>query len=350
MAGFRIVFICCFFLFIAVGCDTDESSPTQPADEADFALLSRTVTPGWAEGIFVHGNTAFVADGEFGVTIWDVSDGSNPVLIDTILTNLYAQMVAFAPLTDLVLVGSRLDKYYYCYAGVEVYNFTTKRRLFNLWDPGCEGFCFNELSPDTIVIAEVDRYEGFKIVKAYYDSSYGCWLENEYWGYMRFNYGTIRGLTMDNNYAYVGRHQWGLGVLEIDYSQPYEILISHIGSVDTPGAAGDVSLNGNKTHAIVGDYMAGIQVIDVTVKSSPTLVGSLQPDGVTHVERVVTVGDTTYFTDENNGFFAADVSDPEDPILIGKYYTPDPKGIFVTPDHTVYLADAILGLIILSWQ
>ena len=336
------IFILSITLSLLYGC-AEPNDPIYPEAEFALRLLSQTQTPGWAEDVWVDGDLAFIADGEQGVTIWNISDPSSPVLIDVIPVPESATLVRYAPMTKFVIVNKK-----YGAGGASVWDFDTKARRFNLWDSGIEDLSFVEISTDTIIVSMVDWDEGFKLRKIYYDTTYNSWMEDELGGLYDFLYGTPRGLHLEQYYAYVGHNHLGLDIMEIDYSvNPIEIR--PFGNVDTPGGAVGVALSGDKSHAYVADMHGGLQLIDVTDKQTPAIVGEIVPERVDQAFKVTAVGDTVYFLDKYNGVYVVDARDPSEPRLIGKYDTPSPSGVFVNEEHTIFIADEELGLVILDW-
>lgn len=326
--------------FIFFGC-ARTNDPVTPAP-APIVLVSQTQTPGWAQDIWVHDGTAYVADDEQGVTFWDVSNPQDPVLLDTLQTTTRSEGVAFAPLTNLLLVNQAPPP-----GGLKYYNPDTKIELGSIFDAGIRMFDFVELSADTIVIAEVDNLEGLKVFKLFWDSNRSEWIDDEISGWMRET--LFRGFCFDFETAYIARNQYGIKIADIAYNT-FSNDITPRGSVDTPGAARDIVLNSSKTHIIVADYQAGISIVDVTDKDNPVYVKSLLPEKVDQVFEVEAVGDTVYFLDNYNGIFATDVSDPLNPYIIGRYDTPAPMSIFVDDDNLIYVADEDLGMLILEWR
>ena len=65
------------------------------------------------------------------------------------------------------------------------------------------------------------------------------------------------------------------GLQVIDISDPTDPTLA--GTCDTPGHARGVAVSGD--HAFVADYAAGLQVIDICDPTDPTLVGSYDTPG-----------------------------------------------------------------------
>ncbi len=344
MKKFAIIFSIAMLMFVIVGC-ADRSEPVGPSStDGALTLISETQTPGWAEDVWIDGSRAFIADGEQGVSIYDISNPASPVFIESQPTAGSAVKVAYAPMTNLLLVNETSGQ-----GGITYYNFSTGARINTVFDVGVDGFAFYEVSPDTIIICEVDRIEGFKVYTIFYDSQYNEWDDRSLRGVLPIG-GTLRGLDFEHNVAYLANNQRGLTIVSINYT-PLTNEVAVLGNVDTPGGARDVVLNAAKTHAIVADYQAGIAIVDVTDKSAPVLVSSLlAEDRIDRVIQIAAVGDTVYYIDQYTAIYAADVSNPANPVHLGKYLLSNPINMFVTPDHQVYIADEDLGMIVLGWR
>ena len=63
------------------------------------STLPVLVTPGEAQGVYVVGDYAYVADGDAGLTVFDVSTLSSPSEAGSFDTDGYAQNVYVSPVT-----------------------------------------------------------------------------------------------------------------------------------------------------------------------------------------------------------------------------------------------------------
>jgi hypothetical protein len=142
----------------------------------------------------------------------------------------------------------------------------------------------------------------------------------------------------------------GIKIYQIDYQPDGNFGFTYLGGADTPGSAYDADLTRDRRHLVIADYQKVIQVMDVSDRTNPLLVGSLELPNVNQVFRIWVQGDTAYVLDKYRGIHAADVSNPAEPRHIAFFDTPGPSGLYVTPDQTVYLTDVENGLYILRWK
>jgi len=144
--------------------------------------------------------------------------------------------------------------------------------------------------------------------------------------------GFANNVDVSGNFAYVGAGAAGLQVVDVtDRRSPHIV-----GSLDTPGNANDVRVVGNR--AYVADGSAGLQIIDVSNPANPTLLGTLDTAG--EANDVVIVGNLAYVADGPTGLKIIDVSNPQAPVLLGTLDTPGiARGVDVSGNIAV-IADA----------
>jgi hypothetical protein len=329
-------------LVLLIGC-AEPNSPVYPPVKYALRQVSLTHTPGWAQDVWVDGSTAFVADDERGVTILDVSSIVSPVITDTIATVLRAKLVRYVPAYQLLFVDENR---------IAGYNVTSERLVANPWEGSAFDLQAIDLGNQSILAAEINKLEGwFSFIVLKYDSSQSPpWMSTgsyKLWPIPRFAW--FRGLDIDSNYVYIAHGEYGLDCYRMTYTGG-TFDMTFLGNTDTPGAAYDVAHTADGNYVAVADLQGGLKMIDVTDKAEPRIVGSLIPEGVNGTSLIWVQGDTAYFSDDYNGIYAADISQPSEPRLIAYFETLNPKGLFVTADQTIYLADQDAGLYILRWN
>lgn len=140
--------------------------------------------------------------------------------------------------------------------------------------------------------------------------------------------GYANNVDVSGDFAYVAAGSAGLQVVDVSDRHAPHI----VGSLDTPGNANDVRVVGKL--AYVADGSAGLRVIDVTNPASPASLGSLDTTG--DASDVVVVGNRAYVADGASGLQIIDVSNPQSPALLGTLNTPDfAHGVDVTGNVAV---------------
>jgi hypothetical protein len=114
--------------------------------------------------------------------------------------------------------------------------------------------------------------------------------------------------------------------------------------VTIPGFANNVDVSGNFAYVAAGS--AGLQVVDVTDRRSPRVVGSLDTPG--NANDVKAVGSRVYIADGAAGLQIINVSNPLSPTLLGSFNTPGNANDLVVVGDKVYIADGAAGLQIIS--
>jgi len=331
---------------VLLGCATP-SDPEKNDALFSIELVSRTTTPGWAMAVWVEGNRAYVADDEQGVTVWDVSNLGSPQLVDTIITDGKVFNVGILPRTNLFVTQERTPA-----GGLTVYDMPTQSRLTTIGSSGSVDFDFKELAADTAVIAEIESDgDGLQIIKFFKDGAFGGAWTDELRGAFRAPRGFFYGFALDAPNVYIAHGEFGVTVLNVDLSTWGAFPITTVGNTDTPGSAREIAQSGSGDKLFVADFQSGLQIVDVSDRTAPRIVGGYLPTGVNEVLKVRAMGDTAVFTDRYNGIFAVDADNPAAPKLVGVYDTPDPQGLFIRQsDGTIFLADQELGLLILKFR
>ncbi len=303
-------------------------------------FISQTPVLGAAKGVAVLGDTAYVADEPFGISIWDVSDPAAPALMDTILLQggtTKARLVAVDSTGRIGCVES--DN------GLQFFDLRDKRYL--QWD-GSGGHVEVELfyADDELRIfrCDKDNTDGFN-----YEVFLNSGTEDSLW----FNYFQapsffsqfvepyqLYGFALNGDgIAFVCRND--VGFAAVDYSVPVSAGV--IGQLNTAGKVRDADLSGDILCLAAG--YEGLITVDVSDPSAPVELGSLRFANATDIRWVKVENDRAFLLDDYDGVFAADISDPSHPTRIGQMETSDPNGFCLAGGY-LYIADEDMGLVI----
>ncbi len=117
-----------------------------------------------------------------------------------------------------------------------------------------------------------------------------------------------------------------------------------LGSYDTPENAYEVSVQGG--FAYIADGASGLQIIDVSTSSNPTLVGTYNtPEDA---RGVTVVGNLAYVADGGSGLQILDISNPISPFFVGSYDTSGFAYAVAVLTNLAYIADGDSGLQIID--
>jgi hypothetical protein len=150
--------------------------------------------------------------------------------------------------------------------------------------------------------------------------------------------GNARGIYVDGSYAYVADGYSGLQIVDIsDPSSP-----SLAGSYDTL-EAGYVFINGS--YAYVSINVDGLQIVDISDPSNPSLAGSYDTPG--NANGIYVDGSYAYVVGHAGGLQIVDISNPSNPSLAGSYGTGDAFNVFISGSYA-YVASGWDGLQIID--
>lgn len=254
----------------------DISDPTSPVRVGFFD------TPGYVYEVFVSGNYAFVANGDFSVV--DVSDPSDPVTVGSI-----------EKLDDTLNHGDAIGVWV-SDTSAYVVGYKGRLSIIDVSDP---------LNPEAL--GGVNTPD---------DASGG-------------------GVHVSDHYAYVAGEYGGLRIIDVsDPSKPVDV-----GSIYTPGYAYDVFVLGS--YAYVADFEASsLHVIDVSAPLNPIEVGSINTPS--NAMRIRVSNNHAYVGCWGGSLQVVDISDPSNPVEVATRDTGNNIwGICVSEEYA-YIANADL--------
>jgi D-arabinose 1-dehydrogenase-like Zn-dependent alcohol dehydrogenase len=288
-----------------------------------LTLVGNYDTSGWAYGVQVVGNYAYVADGYSGLQIIDISNPTTPTFKGNYDTSNRAWGVQ--------VVGN------YAYVADEY----SGLQIIDISNPTTPTFKGNYYTSDRALGVQVvgnyayvaDDHAGLQIID----------ISNPTTPTFKGNYDTSNRavrVQVVGNYAYVGDGYSGLQI--IDISNPTAPTFK--GNYDTSGSAWGVQVVGN--YAYVADGLSGLQIIDISNPTTPTLKSNYDTSG--DAVDVQVVGNYAYVADYGLGLQIIDISNPTTPTLKGNYDTPsDAQGVQVVGNYA-YVADRESGLQIID--
>jgi hypothetical protein len=285
-------------------------------------LKGKIITSGYAFGVQVVGNYAYVADYDSGLEIIDIRNPTNPTLKGNYDTSGSAYSVQVVGNYAYVADGSRLQI-------IDISNPTTPTLKGNYdtsgWAVGVQvvgNYAYVADSDSGLQIIDISNPTN-PTLKGNYDTS-----------------GSAQGVQVVGNYAYVA--DYGSGLQIIDISNPTTPTLK--GNYDTSVYALGVQVVGN--YAYVADRDSGLQIIDISNPTTPTLKGNY--DTSDYALGVQVVGNYAYVADRNSGLQIIDISNPTTPTLKGNYDTSGRAlGVQVVGNYA-YVADYGSGLQIID--
>jgi len=313
----------------------DVSEPTKPRPIANLPL------PHQAEGVFVSGNYAYIAEGHDGLRILDVSDPGHPKEVGH-LEEPYMQLGE-----DLWVTGTEV--YMADGNGLAIIDASDPTKpvmstyvddrphKMNHWVEGCMR------SGDYLFVAAWTELRIFDVTDPR-DVSEVATLP------MR----RAREVWVEGNLVYVVDVNYGLRI--VDISNPRAPV--EVGGVKTVGRPYDVVVKDGYAYVTDsgrgpgGKRGLGLVVIDVSDPKKAKIVSHLygpEEEGATKVQGLDIQGKTVYMgTVYSEGVWKIDVSDPLNPVKIASHDTPGAALNVKVRGDLVYVADYTHGLIILG--
>ena len=258
--------------------------------------------PDEANGIYIADGLVYVADYMTGLSVFDISDKSNPVKI-----------------SELDLSGDGMDvfvsgrfAYVACgYAGLYIVDISDAKNMrvvssFKQEDSSLDYATKLQVKDNLVFLA--DSVGGFKIIDLSVPdapkiiSKFGSTYQ-----------GSIEDVIVAGNTAFLADYRAGFIVVDItDLKNPR--LVSE---TRTTGMAKGICRaetgQENTSYVLVADYKA-IQVIDVSDISKPFIAGNY--DGLKSTVSIATSGNTAFAADYNLGLVMLDITEITKPGLV----------------------------------
>ncbi len=269
------------YAYVATGNEglrvVDVSNPTSPAEVGFYN------TPGYAWDVAIDGNFAYVADGEYGLQIVDVTTAYAPQL----KANLKLPGVAM----DVVVAGT------YAYVADE----TEGLRIVNIADP-------------TYPVET---------------------------GFVK-THGRAVGLAVAENYVFLAADTAGLRILDVsNKTSPREVA-----AFDTRGNAYAVDLDATANTAFLADAGEGLRAVDISNKTSPRDAGRFDVAGC-WANDIKVNGSYAYLIDTSHGLRVLNVTNPGELSQVYLYNSPAPTGVKVLNNYA-YISAGSSGLRVIN--
>jgi hypothetical protein len=278
--------------------------------------IANVDTPGNSQRLFKSENLIYIADGNSGLSIVDVSNPRNPLLRRTFSTSNYT--------TDVYVVGA--------YAYVATENSFLVIDISNTSSPVLKKTL--SMTAHSILIkgslAYVACWEsGLKIID----------ITNPLEPIVIGNCNTpgyAAGIALSGDYAFIADCYQGMQV--VDVSNPLSPKL--IGNCDTPDVARGIAIKDN--YAYISDFQAGLHEIDITNPLAPSLTSTI--DLPSNALNVTIAGDFAYIANNEVGMQIVDISDPQNVRLCGTYNTQGSSNGVIISNNYAYIADGTGGL------
>jgi len=288
-----------------------------------FELVANVPTQGYAQGIWVGGNLALIADDQAGLAAFDVSNPEAPVAVGRVMDSLNK---AYSVVSD--------GHYAYVAYGykelmvVDVSKPESLKRTGELEYPQ-PGFGYDVALADTFAYIAADaQFIIVNVKQAQYPN-----LVFQY----RYPYG-CRGVAVKDSFCYLALEQLGVAVWNVARLPAVEL-----GGMDTRSNARGCAAAGDFLY--VADGREGLTIADISDPAHPELVAGLALDG--YANRVSLADTLAYVGCSDGGVAIVNVKDPVHPLLVAQVrcgYTRQA----VESNGYVFGCDRDLGLVVIK--
>ena len=320
-------------LFFACGKPKDAATILPDDISGGYSIVKKFATPGYSQDVLKRGNLLYMAQGEGGLLIVDVTDPVNPEIVSVTTEGVrgYSTKISVKDSAAYLAAGS---------FGVNV---------LLIADPSMPVVTVSnsDMKPakdlhvfgDYLLTAVSEQ--GVRVS----DISFPI-VPDPRGGVETDGYAQGMVTSSDSAFLYVACGEMGMAVYDISDFQNGFGIYPKVGWCDTPGYAEAVTLQEENTLAFLACGTAGLQILNYADTNNIHIVGSFDASG--YAKEIVWKDKKVYLTTELSGLQVIDVSDPANPNLVGIVNTEYALGLYVDEDY-IYVADEVEGLIIISF-
>ncbi len=298
----------------------------QQAEAVNVEQVSRIFRQlGEAYNVEVRGDYAFLAAGNAGIQIYDISDPDNPVWFSSFEDN-------YDLANGFKLVGATLylaDSY----AGLTILDISDLENIEIIGNVDTGGKAMDLAVSENIVYVADERH-GLKV----FDVSNPA--EPEQIAAVEGSY-SIDVDIIDGILCWADGRDSGLRIMDVsDPANPEQI-----GHIETPGYCNAISVAGDLVY-IADGQAGGLRIVDISDPNNPEEIGFLDTPG--YGNGLTVDGDLVYFGDGQAGLRIIDVSDPENPEETGSVETRSRCYDVAYIDGHCYVADWRTGMMVVD--
>jgi len=321
---------------IIAGCGKPKDPEViQPEDNTGgYKIVSRLYSAGSAQDVVKDGDLLYMAQGEGGLLIVDVSDPENPEVLTQIIdhVNGYSAKISIKDSITYLAAGTY---------GVSVVDVTNPfMPNVNQWylaivKPAKSfeimgDYLFAALSGGGIQVINIKKNIGIPDTRSNIVTP-----------------GYATGLTISpyDSTLFAACGEMGLSIYDLSAFDDGYANYPIIGWCDTPGYAEEVVLNYDESMAFLACGTEGLQIINYADTANIRLVGNYATGGF--AKELKYENNKIFITAGLQGVQIVDVSNAADPSFIGIVETENARGFDMDDDY-LYVADEVEGLIIIS--
>ncbi len=319
-------------LIVSCGKPTDPETLKKEDVSGGYKIVTSYTTAGYAQDVVIKDHLAYIAQGEVGLMIVNVSEPENPQTVSITSDGVrgYSSKIDMKDSVVYIAAGS---------FGVTVLNVADPTAPFvtiaNTSMKPAKGlhimgdYLYTAISEQGVKIADIS-YPTQPDPRGVTSTS---------------GYATSVSVTADTNFMLVACGEMGLSIYNIsDFQEGYgEYPL--VSLTITSGYAEHVTILDSKSLAYIACGTSGLQIIDFSDTTNVHVVGSYDSPG--YAKELIYKDEKIFMTAEQGGLQIFDVADATNPKLIGLVEMEYALGIDID-DNYIYVADDEDGLIIVS--
>ncbi len=353
-----------------ISCGDPETASLPPDGSEAYRVLGSIRTWGDPYDIAFHGNTAYVAENEAGVGVYDFSIPSAPSVVDTFFladplptrgVEIVPEMNAMIlnvkrPIGGVVLLRwldsleTQVITTYQWGSSIEndLHAFMRQDTVLSRWD-----HTYHYVDMMQLLIADPTTDDAIQKRVFYLDSLIEDGQFQRRWMILNdinsdgftFNSSPPEGIALMDSPDTIAVAMADLGVCAGSVHRRHSPGV-WLGHVDTPGEA--MKLRYQAPYIFVADGNAGLAVIDAGNIEQLELVASWDYDGSDHVDQLDLDDYRLMLVDQYDGVFFLDVSDPLHPRYVGTYEVRGCRMAKFFGDNLAVLLIENVGLVVLE--
>lgn len=307
-----------------------------PTEASAFEMIGEYRTSHAAEGLFIEGNTLYLANGADNLMRINISNPANPMPMD--VSNAYgAVAVAVEDGVAYVITGDDTKEFL-------VIDFNNDTSFsYSSQDTDIPWNYYHVAVQDKLVHLTGHNYWGIIDLTDPGNAK-------ELWSWKpASNSGVTCMVMLDGNIAYIGGGWTGLHVFDISDPGNPEVL----GGYDTPNWIVGMSLSGDTLFLSLGD--SGLMALDVSDPSRPILLDTLDTDSYvmesSATENIVyvTYNSMDGYEVTESGIYAVDFTDSSNLEIIATYTGLHKASDIQVWGDAIYVTDSPWGLAVLEF-
>ncbi len=319
-------------ILVSCGKPKTPESLSPPDISGGYKIVRIFPTSGYSQDLVKKDTLLYMAQGEGGLEIINVSDPINPQTVSDTTSHIkgYCAKIALKDSVAYLAAGTYginvVDVSDPRLPVVTVYNLGIKPARSSIF---LGNYMYTAISEQGVGIAEIS-YPLHPDIRGTVPTP---------------GYANDLFVSSDTTQLIVACGEMGLSIINISELVDGYGTFWSIGWCDTPGYAEALTVLEDQKLAFMACGTAGLQIVDFSDTTNIHIVGSY--DGGGYAKELIYKDHKIFMTAELSGLHIIDVSDITNPKLIGTVDTEYALGLDMD-DNYIYIADEVEGLIIIS--